>query len=125
MKRRGTLLIRIGELKTLLRRTFVFILFISAFLLILLSRVDSVVVDAANRVVMNVTGPVMQIVDRTAERFIQKQSDVNGHHGHMQSIYQQVGGCNDECGADYLGEQHPFGIPASSNTVSNDDICRL
>ena len=63
MKRRGTLLIRIGELKTLLRRTFVFILFISAFLLILLSRVDSVVVDAANRVVMNVTGPVMQIVE--------------------------------------------------------------
>ena len=62
MKRRGTLLIRIGELKTLLRRTFVFILFISAFLLILLSRVDSVVVDTANRVVMNVTGPVMQIV---------------------------------------------------------------
>lgn len=63
MKRRGTLLIRIGELKTLLRRTFVFILFISAFLLILLSRVDSVVVDTANRVVMNVTGPVMQIVE--------------------------------------------------------------
>ena len=36
MKRRGTLLIRIGELKVLLRRVFIFILFLAAFLFILL-----------------------------------------------------------------------------------------
>ncbi|MDO4161736.1 MAG: rod shape-determining protein MreC [Pseudomonadota bacterium] len=63
MKHRGTLLIRLSELKVLLRRVFIFILFLCAFLFILLSHVDSVVIDAANRVVMNVTGPVMQVVE--------------------------------------------------------------
>ncbi len=63
MKRRGTLLIKIGELKVLLRRVFIFILFLSTFLFMLLSRVDSLVVDATRGVVMQVTGPVMQVVE--------------------------------------------------------------
>lgn len=71
MKRRGTLLIRIGELKVLLRRVFIFILFLAAFLFILLSRVDSLIVDTANKVVMNVTGPVMQVVELPS-RFIHR-----------------------------------------------------
>ena len=71
MKRGGTLLIRIGELKVLLRRLFIFILFLCAFLFILLSRIDSVVVEAANRLVMNITGPVMQVVELPS-RFIHR-----------------------------------------------------
>lgn len=71
MKRRGILLIRIGEIKDFLRRFFIFLLFISAFLFILLSRVDSFVVDAANSFVMNVTGPVMQVVELPS-RFIHR-----------------------------------------------------
>ena len=71
MKRRGTLLIRIGELKVLLRRVFIFILFLAAFLFILLSRVDSLIVDTANKMVMNVTGPIMQVVELPS-RFINR-----------------------------------------------------
>ena len=71
MKRRGTLLIRIGELKDFLRHFFIFLLFVSAFLMILLSRVDSLVVDAANSFVMNVTGPVIQVVELPS-RFIHR-----------------------------------------------------
>lgn len=69
--RRGALLIKISELKTALHRIFVFILFIVAFFFILLSRVDSVVVEAINKVVMDATGPVMQVVEFPA-RFIHR-----------------------------------------------------
>ena len=71
MKRRGTLLIRIGELKVLLRRVFIFILFLCAFLFILLSKVDSPVVDKANHFVINITGPIMQVV-ALPSRFIHR-----------------------------------------------------
>lgn len=71
MKRRGTLLIRIGELKVLLRRVFIFILFLCAFLFILLSKVDSPVVDKANHFVINITGPIMQVVELPS-RFIHR-----------------------------------------------------
>ena len=71
MKRRGNLLIRIGELKVLLRRVFIFILFLCAFLFILLSKVDSPVVDKANHFVINITGPIMQVVELPS-RFIHR-----------------------------------------------------
>ena len=71
MKRRGTLLIRIGELKVLLRRVFIFILFLCAFLFILLSKVDSPVVDKAYHFVINITGPIMQVVELPS-RFIHR-----------------------------------------------------
>ena len=71
MKRRGPLLIRIGELKVLLRRVFIFILFLCSFLFILLSKVDSPVVDKANHFVINITGPIMQVVELPS-RFIHR-----------------------------------------------------
>lgn len=63
MKRRGALLIKLGELKLLLRRFFIFLLFVFAFFSIMLSRVDSIIVGAINSVVMDVTGPIMQVVE--------------------------------------------------------------
>lgn len=63
MKRRRALLIKIGELKVLLRRVFILILFLSAFLFMLLSRVDSIVIDAINKVAMDISGPIMQVIE--------------------------------------------------------------
>ncbi len=66
MKRRKVLLIPFGELKTFFRRLFVAILFLIAFFGILLSNVDSLVVSAVDKVIIEVTGPAMQIVELPA-----------------------------------------------------------
>jgi len=63
MKHRSVLLISLSDLKVLLRRFFIFILFFIAFLFMLLSRTDSRIADGVNRVVMDVTGPVMYVVE--------------------------------------------------------------
>lgn len=63
MKRRKVWLIQFGELKTFFRRLFVVLLFLVAFLTILLSRVDSLIVRAVDKVVIDMTGPVMQVVE--------------------------------------------------------------
>lgn len=63
MKHRSVLLISLSDLKVLLRRVFVFILFFSAFFFMLLSRTDSLIVNGISRVVMDVTGPVMHVVE--------------------------------------------------------------
>ena len=63
MWRRGVLLIKFRELRTNFRRLFVFILFVAAFLTVLMSKLDNIVVEAAHKVVMDVTGPVMQVVE--------------------------------------------------------------
>lgn len=63
MKHRSVLLISLSDLKVLLRRFFVFILFFSAFLFMLLSRTDSLIVGGISRVFMDVTGPVMHVVE--------------------------------------------------------------
>ena len=56
-------MIKTAELKVLARRIFVVILFLASFFFILLSKVDSVVIEAANKAVLDVTGPVMQVVE--------------------------------------------------------------
>ncbi len=66
MVRQKILLIKVGELKNLFRRLFVVILFLTAFLFILLSHVDSVVVGVLDKVILRVTGPVMQVVELPA-----------------------------------------------------------
>ena len=63
MWRRGVLLIKFRELRTNFRRLFVFILFVAAFLSVLMSKLDNIVVEAAHKVVMDVTGPVMRVVE--------------------------------------------------------------
>ncbi|MCQ2734324.1 MAG: rod shape-determining protein MreC [Alphaproteobacteria bacterium] len=63
MWRRGVLLIKFRELKDILRRSFVVILFIASFLFILISKVDGVVVETAHGLVMDATGPIMQVVE--------------------------------------------------------------
>lgn len=63
MKQRKVWLIRFGELKVFFRRLFVVLLFLTAFLTILLSRVDSLIVSAVDKVIIDVTGPVMQVLE--------------------------------------------------------------
>jgi len=59
-------LIKTAEIKVLARRLFVVILFLLSFFFILLSKVDSVVIEAANKAALDVTGPVMQLVEYPA-----------------------------------------------------------
>lgn len=66
MVRQKVLLIKVGELKNLFRKLFVVILFLTAFLFIMLSRFDSVAIEALNKVVIKVTGPVMQVAELPA-----------------------------------------------------------
>lgn len=66
MVRQRILLIKVGELKNLFRKLFAVILFLTAFLFIMFSRFDSVVVGALDKAVMRVTGPVMQVVEMPA-----------------------------------------------------------
>ena len=63
MWRRGVLLIKFSELRLFSRRFFVFILFIAAFLFVLMSKFDGVVVETAHKLVMDATGPVMRVVE--------------------------------------------------------------
>ena len=59
MKRRGTLLIRIGELKVLLRRVFIFILFLAGFFFFLVSRIGSFIFYYVYKGGVKVNRPVM------------------------------------------------------------------
>lgn len=63
MKQRKVWLIQFGELKAFFRRLFVAILFIVAFLSIFLTRVDSLVVSAVDKVIIDATGPIMQVIE--------------------------------------------------------------
>lgn len=63
MVRQKILLIKVGDLKNLCRRLFVVVLFLTAFLFILLSNIDSVVVGAVDKAVIQATGPVMRVVE--------------------------------------------------------------
>lgn len=63
MVRQKILLIKVGDLKNLCRRLFVVVLFLTAFLLILLSNIDSMVVGAVDKAVIRATGPVMRVVE--------------------------------------------------------------
>lgn len=63
MRRRNVPLIKVSDLKVVLRRLSVVLLFIIAFMTILLSKVDSVAIEAVHKVVMDITGPVMQVVE--------------------------------------------------------------
>lgn len=69
MKRRGVWLIQIGELKALCRRLFIILLFLTAFLTILLGRVDSLIISAVDKVVIDMTGPVMRVIEFPARAF--------------------------------------------------------
>ena len=63
MGRRGVFLIKTAELKVWMRRLIVVVLFLVAFFFLLLSKIDSVVIKTANKAVLDVSGPVMQIVE--------------------------------------------------------------
>ena len=56
-------MIKTAELKVLARRILVVALFLISFFFILLSKVDSVVIEAANKAALEVSGPVMQVVE--------------------------------------------------------------
>ena len=66
MGRRGVFFIKIFELKVLLRRVFVLILFLSSFFFILLSKTDNSVINGINKVVLEITGPILQVVELPA-----------------------------------------------------------
>lgn len=63
MARRGVFLIKTAEIKVLARRLLVIALFLASFFFILLSKVDSVVIEAANKAALDVSGPIMQVVE--------------------------------------------------------------
>lgn len=63
MQRRSVLLIRIGDLKVIMRRFFVVILFLFSFFAILLTKVDSYVIETVNKAALSVTGPIVQVVE--------------------------------------------------------------
>jgi len=63
MRRRNVLLIKVSDLKVGLRRLSVALLFVIAFMTILLAKVDSVAIEAINKVVLDITGPVMRVVE--------------------------------------------------------------
>lgn len=66
MVRRSVLLISTGELKVLLRRIFIVLLFLCSILFILLSKVDNPMVAKIDKAILRVTGPVMQVVEYPA-----------------------------------------------------------
>lgn len=66
MVRRSVLLIQTGELKVILRRIFVALLFLCSVMLILLSKVNNPAVDKIDRAILKITGPVMQAVEYPA-----------------------------------------------------------
>lgn len=67
MKKRGVWLIQFGELKTFFRRLFIILLFLVAFLTILLGRVDSLIISAVDKVVIDMTGPIMRVIEFPAQ----------------------------------------------------------
>ena len=63
---RSVLLIKTEELKVLLRRIFIALLFLCSFLFILLSKVNNPAVEEIGNTLIKLTGPVMQIVEYPA-----------------------------------------------------------
>lgn len=63
MMRREVFFIKTGEFKVLARRIFVVILFVLSFLLILFSKINSSVVEEANKAALEATGPIMQVIE--------------------------------------------------------------
>jgi rod shape-determining protein MreC len=63
MKQRKVWLIQFGEIKDFFRRLFVVILFVVSFLSIFLTRVDSLIVSAVDKVIIDATGPIMQVIE--------------------------------------------------------------
>lgn len=66
MVSRNVLLIKTVELKVLLRRIFVALLFLCSFLFILLSKVDNPLADEISKAIIKITAPVMQVVEYPA-----------------------------------------------------------
>lgn len=56
-------MIKTAELKVLARRFLIISLFLAAFFFIIFSKIDSVVIETANKAALDVTGPVMQVVE--------------------------------------------------------------
>lgn len=67
MQRRNVLLIKVGDLKVMMRRFFVVMLFLLAFFSVLLTKVDSFVVENVSKVAISVTGPVLQLIEFPAK----------------------------------------------------------
>ena len=63
MKQRKVWLIQFGEIRTFFRQLFIVILFVVAFLSIFLTRVDSLIVSAVDKVIIDATGPIMQVIE--------------------------------------------------------------
>jgi rod shape-determining protein MreC len=63
MVRRGVFLIKTAELKVWARRVVVIALFLLAFFFILLNKVDSVAIKTANKAALEVSGPIMQVIE--------------------------------------------------------------
>ena len=66
MVRRNVLLIKTGELKVLLRRLFIAVLFFCSIFFILLSTVNSPLTSGINKAALRITGPIMQVVEYPA-----------------------------------------------------------
>lgn len=66
MVRRSVLLIQTSELKILLRRLFIAVLFFCSIFFILLSTVDSPLTSGINKAALRITGPIMQVVEYPA-----------------------------------------------------------
>ncbi|MBQ7632716.1 MAG: rod shape-determining protein MreC [Alphaproteobacteria bacterium] len=66
MVRRNVLLIKTGELKVLLRRLFIAVLFFCSIFFILLSTVNSPLISGINKAALRITGPIMQVVEYPA-----------------------------------------------------------
>ena len=63
---RGVFLIKTIELRILLRRFLIIILFLASLLFILLSKSDNKSIDSINRVILEITAPVLQVVELPA-----------------------------------------------------------
>lgn len=63
MKKNGVWLLKFGQLRTLLRRFFVVLLFVVAGLFFLLGKVNSPIVDKVDKAMISVTGPVMNVIE--------------------------------------------------------------
>ena len=77
MKQRKVWLIKIGELKSGLRRLFVIALFLLSFLLVLLGRVDNAVINFLEKTLIGVSGPVMRVVEFPARAVHRAYTYVN------------------------------------------------
>lgn len=63
MKKNGAWLLKIGQLRAVLRRFFVVLLFVCAGMFFLLGKVNSPMVDKIDKAMISVTGPVMSVIE--------------------------------------------------------------